>query len=112
MVSRGCLLARGSASADEKNMKTPKDIAATRAQPFEVRIDDGHVSSPPLALERLFIATPLAEGIVAGQWITPEVAGARSSNRPLSRQLFQQRLRFLQIARVKPFSEPPVHRRQ
>jgi hypothetical protein len=28
------------------------------------------------------------------------------------RQLLQQRLRFLQIARVEPFGEPPVNRSQ
>jgi hypothetical protein len=30
----------------------------------------------------------------------------------LRRQLLQQRLRFLQIARVETLREPPVHRRQ
>ena len=33
-----------------------------------------------------------------------------ASNKPLRRQLLQQRLRFLQIARVEAFSEPAVDR--
>ena len=35
-----------------------------------------------------------------------------SSNKPLHRQLLQQPLRFLQIARVEAFRKPPVHRSQ
>src|SRR6478752_2834468 len=42
----------------------------------------------------------------------PESALLASSNKPLRPQLLQQRLRFLQITRVEPFSEPPVHRSQ
>ena len=33
-----------------------------------------------------------------------------SSNKPLERQLLQQRLRLLQIARVEPFRKPAVNR--
>ena len=33
-------------------------------------------------------------------------------NKPLRRQLLQERLRLLQIARVKPLREPPVNRSQ
>jgi hypothetical protein len=35
-----------------------------------------------------------------------------SANKPLRRPLLQQRLRILQIARVKPFREPAVNRSQ
>ena len=38
------------------------------------------------------------------------MAYIHSSNKPLRRQLLQQRLRLLQIARVEPFSEPAVNR--
>src|SRR6516225_11816154 len=70
------------------------------------------VGSPP-ALERLFIGSPRAlRGIVAGQRPTLEVAQSCSSNKPLPGQLLQQRLRLLQIARIKPLSEPPVNRPQ
>jgi hypothetical protein len=44
-----------------------------------------------------------------------QAARARHSNRtrcPRSRQLLQQRLRILQIARVKTFGKPPIHRSQ
>ena len=37
---------------------------------------------------------------------------AWASNNPLHRQLLQQRLRLLEVERVEPLSEPPVHRRQ
>ena len=33
-------------------------------------------------------------------------------NKPLRRQLLEQRLRFLQIARVESFRKPPVNRSQ
>ncbi len=43
---------------------------------------------------------------------TLEVAYSRSSNKPLCRPLLQQRLRLLQIERVKAFRKPAVHRSQ
>jgi hypothetical protein len=42
--------------------------------------------------------------------ITLASAYARGRSKLSTRQLLQQRLRFLQIARVKPFSEPAVDR--
>ena len=43
---------------------------------------------------------------------TPEVAFACSPSEQLRRQLLQQRLRLLQIARTETLSEPPVNRSQ
>jgi len=42
----------------------------------------------------------------------PEVPCSRDYNEPLRRQLLQERLRFLQIARVEALREPAVNRRE
>jgi hypothetical protein len=67
------------------------------------------IGSPP-ALERLFIAST-----VGSRHRSPTEVQAESGlfvfvNKPLGRQLLQQRLRFLQITRVKALREPPVNR--
>jgi hypothetical protein len=49
---------------------------------------------------------------VPGRRGTPELAVARSSNKPLRPQLIQQRLRLLQIAGIETFRKPPVYRSQ
>jgi hypothetical protein len=48
-------------------------------------------------------------GLVFGTMFTARTNGPEGVSR---RQLLQQRLRLLQIARVKTLSEPPVHRSQ
>ena len=69
------------------------------------------IRSPP-ALERLFIATPVGRGHGNCSKVETEVVQSCSSNKPLRRQLLQQRLRFFQIARVEPLRKPPVNRSQ
>ena len=62
------------------------------------------VASLP-ALERLFTATPVGQ-----RHRTRATAQSKSvATNHLCRQLLQQRLRFLQIARVEPFGEPAVN---
>ena len=54
-------------------------------------------------------ARPCETVIVAGQRPTLEVAQSCSSNKPLPGQLLPQRLRLLQVARIKPLRKPPIN---
>jgi hypothetical protein len=44
--------------------------------------------------------------------IAPRGSVVFTHNKALRRQLLQQRLRLLQIARIEPLGEPPVNRSQ
>jgi hypothetical protein len=57
---------------------------------------------------------PIAEipGRLSAQLAFDARAPLANYNEPLRRQLFQQRLRLLQVARVEAFGKPPVNRSQ
>jgi hypothetical protein len=98
-----------SSSATGGGLERISTFGALRRVGFGVVDRRPLVRSPP-ALERLFIASPWAE-----EHLSRSSGGAGSSlleafNEPLRRQLLQQRLRLLQIARVEPLCEPPVKR--
>src|SRR6476661_2504248 len=110
--SRASFSSRVSRATSASGIGADEDTALDTSRRFvfsALRRRDLDVSRP--ALERLFIASPRRlRGIVAGLRPAPKVAYSCPSNKPLCRQLVQQRLRLLQIERVEAFRKPAVNR--